>query len=279
MNSKNVNNLTATGFAWQNMEFAGVVRTTSGCITLAFMGESCVRLVCVFNCGVTLIMQQVAGTSFSQRLSQACDDSQIVPEYGKGRQVAIAKRLEVTQEAVRKWFAGEAIPRPEKMRELSEYLEVDVPWLALGIKPEIDRNDRRRLRGALEGAVHLVAGLIMMEGGHCAFPSEKDPNGTRVDIYAIMRGTQMAIHVSLGREVSEGRYTFKIPREHRDIRCIGVVAVGPGRVHFLELELELLDKHKTRVSGDYSVQVNRTDNQYVIGSSRWPRFKLFGELV
>lgn len=226
-------------------------------------------------------MQTVAAseTTFSQRLLQACDDSPIIPEYGKGRQVAIAKRLSVTQEAVRKWFSGEAMPRPEKMRELSDYLEVDEPWLALGIKAELSRDNRRRHRLALEGAVHLVAGLIMLEGGHCAFPGEKDPNANRVDVYAIMRGTQMAIHVSLAREISEGHYEVVVPREHADLRCVAVIPVELGKLHFLDLTHNLIEKHRQKKAGELALSINQVDNQYVTGAHRWPRFKTFGELV
>lgn len=218
-------------------------------------------------------------STFAQRLAQACDDSTIVPEYGKGRQVSIAKRIDVTQEAVRKWFSGDAVPRPDKMKELAEYLEVDQAWLALGINPEIDRNDKRKLRGALEGAVHLVTGMIMLEGGHCAFPVEKDPNSTRIDIYAIMRGTQLAIHVSLAREVSEGHFALTVPRQHSDVRCVGVIPVSPGRFHLLNMTYDLIEKHKQRRGGDYVVPVNFADNQYSTGPHRWPRIRTIGEML
>ena len=90
---------------------------------------------------------------FKDRLRQACDDSAIIPEYGKGRQVAVAKRLGVTQEAVRKWFSGEAVPKSDKMRELADYLEVDEGWLALGLRPEMGRDDRRKANRQSSGAV------------------------------------------------------------------------------------------------------------------------------
>ena len=96
---------------------------------------------------------EMSTNTFAQRFTQACDDSVIIPPYGKGRQVAIAKRLNVTQEAVRKWFAGESIPRPTTVRALAEYLQVDEPWLVLGIKPEFDRAEKRRNLIAYNGAV------------------------------------------------------------------------------------------------------------------------------
>lgn len=68
---------------------------------------------------------------FAQRLARACDDSQIIPPYGKGRQVYIAKRLKVTQEAVRRWFSADSRPRVQIMSKLAALLEVDEAWLSL----------------------------------------------------------------------------------------------------------------------------------------------------
>lgn len=216
---------------------------------------------------------------FKSRLIRACDDSPIVPPYGKGRQVAIAKRLGVTQEAVRKWFVGEALPRPDKMRELADYLEVDEPYLALGIKPDFDRHEKRRNLIAYNGAVHLVAGLIMLEGGNVAFPSDKDHRAAYVDLYAIMRGQQMAIHVSLAREVSEGSFELIVPHAYRDVRSIGVIQVDLGKFQFIDMPLPLIDKHKTRKSGDYLIGMGRHENKYLTGGDVWPRFKIFQQLV
>lgn len=217
-------------------------------------------------------------TNFKQRLQDACDDSTIVPEHGKGRQVAIANRLKVTQEAVRKWFAGEAVPRPAKMRELAEFLEVDEPWLALGIKPELDRHEKRANLMNLNGAVHLVAGLIMLEGGNCAFPGDRDPRREWVDLYAIMRGSQFAIHVSLALELTPGMFSIKIPRNFSDVKCIGVVGLGGGKFHFLSMNKPILEDHKLRRAGDYFIPVSKADNRYYTGSTVIPRFKTFGEL-
>lgn len=217
-------------------------------------------------------------TTFATRLQQACDDSGTIPEYGKGRQVVIANRLSVTQEAVRKWFAGEALPRPKKMKELAEFLDVEEPWLALGVKPEMDRTAKRKNLAALDGAVHVVSGLIMLEGGSVGFPRPDDPRSAHVDLYAIMRGAQMALHVCMAREQSKGRFSFPIPRNYPDVKCIGVVRVGVGKFHFLNLKKSLIEEHKVKQSGDYLVSAALHDGKYIIGSDVWPRFKTFGEL-
>lgn len=76
--------------------------------------------------------------AFVARLKQACDESTLVPDVGRGRQQYIADRLQVGAEAVSKWFHGVAMPRPDKMAKLAELLETDQSWLTFGIAPDPD---------------------------------------------------------------------------------------------------------------------------------------------
>lgn len=220
-------------------------------------------------------------TSFAQRLTQACNDNRDVPEHGRGRQVAIANRLKVTQEAVRKWFAGESVPRRAKMTSLAEYLGVEETWLALGVKPELDRAERKQALRQTHDAVNLVAGLIMMEGGNCAFPRENDPRAGYVDLYTIMRGSQYSLHVAVARAKDEGGYEITVPREYEDVKCIGVIQTGVGKFHFVELPTEQITKHKSPRAGDFVIEmevVNTGKHQYHTAGDVWPRFNTFGEL-
>jgi hypothetical protein len=60
--------------------------------------------------------------AFSNRLNSACDSNSHVPAYNYGRPSWIREHMasdmgvEVSTETVRKWFAGESRPRPDKMR-------------------------------------------------------------------------------------------------------------------------------------------------------------------
>lgn len=230
------------------------------------------------NCGVR-IMANPSAKAFAQRFKQACDDSVTVPEYGKGRQVVIAKKLSVTQEAVRKWFEGDAMPKPPKMKALANFLDVDEAWLALGTKAEVDRNERRRLNRLSSGAVCMVTGLILMEGGNVAGPRDDDPRRDHVDLYAIMRGVQIAIYVSSSREIEKGVYEFVVPRDFKDVRCVGFINLGAGRFTLLDMSTALIEKHKQRKSGDFSVKVTQVANRYMTDSDEWVKFKTFGEIV
>jgi transcriptional regulator with XRE-family HTH domain len=215
---------------------------------------------------------------FKDRLNQACDDSKVVPAYGKGRQVVIAKRLKVTQEAVRKWFAGEAMPKPGKMSELAEYLEVDEAWLALGITPEMGRDEKKKASRTSSGAVYIVTGMVMLDGGSVAWPGETDPRAEYVDIYAIMHGTQTALHVCNGREMPGGKFELIVPRQYRDVRCVGFIYAGGGRCHILDLQTTLIERRKQRKAGEYAITLDRAGSNYKCGTDDVPRLKSFTDL-
>lgn len=221
----------------------------------------------------------MAVKEFHQRLTQACENlPTVVPEYGHGRQVFISRELKVTQEAVRKWFSGESRPKVNKMRQLAALLDVDEAWLALGVEPELDRREKRIHNERTEGAVYVAFGLLTMAGGHCAFPGERDTRAGYVDFYAIIHGKQLAVHVSVARAISRGRFEFIIPREFRDVKCIGVVHHGGLRFHLVDLKTEALEEHKQRKAGAFSVTCGFADNKYQSGPDVWPRIRSLGDL-
>lgn len=215
---------------------------------------------------------------FHRRLKQVCDDSPIVPPYGHGRQVYIATKLKVTQEAVRKWFTNDARPRTSKMKELAKLLEVDEAWLSLGISPEMTVKEQRQHSQKVDGATYLLFGMFTLAGGHCAFPGEKDPRKDYVDFYTIIRGAQMAIHVCAGREVSKDTYEFILPREYGDVRCIGVVGHPNLKFNIIDLDHRLIEAHKVRKAGGYSLMIGYNGGDYAQGRDKWPRIKHLGDL-
>ncbi len=216
---------------------------------------------------------------FAQRLARACDDSKIVPEYGKGRQVFLAKKLKVTQEAVRRWFIGESRPRVKIMSKLAELLEVDEAWLSLGVEPDMPREEKRFFDRQTEGVMYLSLGIAMLGGAACAAPSEKDPKRGYVDYYEILNGTQMAVHNSLGREVSDGMFEFLVPHEYTTCKNVGFVHRGGTRIHILDLRHELVNKHKQSKGGGYAITISAKGSEYFTGRDEWPRINNIGELT
>lgn len=85
--------------------------------------------------------------AFAKRLTQALDrDPVCPPAYGRNtwliRELA-HQRVEVTLETIRKWLAGETMPRRRKMTALAKILRVDETWLAMGAQPvKVVSNDR-----------------------------------------------------------------------------------------------------------------------------------------
>lgn len=213
---------------------------------------------------------------FVQRMTEACDDSQLIPPHGQGRQRMIAERTGVAQETVSKWFKGVAMPRPEPMRLLCDLLEVEQTWLALGVRTQLNSGERRVQARESEGAVHLVWGHISLSGGHCGAPGQNDPRKDYVDFYATVAGSVYPIHVTLARELSRGRFEYTVPKEVTDVRCIGVTANG-NRFDFLDMTADMILEHKHRKTGAWVVTVSRIDNRYITGADEWRRIKSFGE--
>ncbi len=170
------------------------------------------------------------------------------------------------------------MPRPDKMERLAELLKVEQTWLAFGVAPEMDRSQRKSHSKGLDGAVHLVMGMVMLSGGHCGTPSANDQRSDYSDFYATIRGSVYPVHVSLAREIGND-FEVILPKDFRDVRCIAVIPSGPDRYHFLDMDHALIDLHKTRRSGSFVVAFKREPNgQYQTGTDTWTRIRYFNNL-
>tara|TARA_S200000501_G_scaffold183263_1_gene172625 strand:- start:2382 stop:3074 length:693 start_codon:yes stop_codon:yes gene_type:complete len=77
-----------------------------------------------------------------------------LPEPGRGASSYVAKKLGVSNEAVRKWVEGETQPRAHYVRNLADLLKVDYVWLSIG---ELD-DSAKMLRNAVGiKAPHVLA--------------------------------------------------------------------------------------------------------------------------
>lgn len=214
---------------------------------------------------------------FAKRLEKACDDSPHIPEKGKGRQVVIAEMLGVSQEAARKYFAAESMPRPLKMEILAEKLDVDKSWLALGEKPELPRDAKKLAARVAEGSVLMVAGTIQLAGGKVAFPSADDRRSEFVDMYAIIKGHKLDIHVSNGRLIAPNKLEFVVPREYPELRCIGYVQHDLPFFTLLDLTYQIIDEYKVKRSGDFTLTVDVNGENFTVGNEEVSRFTVSGE--
>lgn len=184
----------------------------------------------------------VRDAPFAQRLAKAADHHPHVPPIAQGRlswfrdHFKADHGVDISLETVRKWFYGEAKPRPDKMTMLAQMLEVDEGWLSLGREPELQPREQKARNAVADGAVNLLAGIIQMNGGNPAFPVEGDRRAERhhIDLYAIIRGAQYAFHVSLAAKADVG-YRFTIPPEWEDAFQMGVIIIDPTTFWFVEI--------------------------------------------
>lgn len=69
--------------------------------------------------------------AFAARLNELCDDMKLPPK-GEGRQVALAKKFEVSQKGARKWLEAESMPQTQKIIEIARWACVSTEWLLSG---------------------------------------------------------------------------------------------------------------------------------------------------
>lgn len=213
--------------------------------------------------GVLLLME------FARRLVQACDESPLVPEHGRGRQVYLAKKLKVTQEAVRKWLVGESLPRPDKIAALAKALDVDPVWLQLGTSPlEIAEKRQVALRG--DAAVYGVMSYLLLAGYHVAIPDGDE----KVDIFAIKHGTQLSVLARMGELLARGEYRFLFP-VNANARWHGVLLSEEP-----SLSLEIYDippdialRHGTRTGSGVEIVARRVKTKLMLGSTELRRLR------
>lgn len=219
--------------------------------------------------------------AFARRLNDACDSNPQVPAYNFGRLAWVRTNLEkrhrikVSTETVRKWFAGEARPRPDKLKTLSALLGVDEAWLSLGITPEMTPRDRKTFNARADGAVNLAAGFIQLNGGHPAFPAEGDERMKNTNLTAIIQGVVHAFYVTLGQRIEGGCYRFVFPADHSQTIVLGVVPTGSLKCDFIRFDAEQMDTHAAYKGGHAEVFVQKTASGYQTEESRWEKLKTF----
>lgn len=208
-------------------------------------------------------MKDIAHPDFARRLEQACDGNPDVPPLNYGRLGWFVERLsqhgvEVAAETVRKWFAGETLPRRAPQTALAKILKVDEGWLAAGTSPELSEGQRKTRNIVAGGAVNVVAGFIQLAGSHPSFPEDNDEvaRTSKVNLYAIIRGAHYRFHVTA--IVGERGGHFVIPHDARTNNTIvlGVVPQPGFQVVIYELDWETIEKVGTRKPAGYEVKLN-----------------------
>jgi transcriptional regulator with XRE-family HTH domain len=215
--------------------------------------------------------------AFAKRIEIACENHPLSPS-GHGRQTWLRRAIEekfgvkLSPEAVRKWFAGEARPRPKVMSQIAQVLQVDEAWLSLGLKPTATPVETQKRNALVNGAVNLVAGQIQLAGGSIAFSEE----GSDHEMFAIVRGKQHAVTVRLGNV--ESRFKLSVPVSVSTAIAV-VPTVQPTVYRFFRVPAELIDEHGDNRGGYTEIELTRDgDLSYAIAGTPLPEIANFNDL-
>jgi transcriptional regulator with XRE-family HTH domain len=66
------------------------------------------------------------------------------------------QNVNVSNETIRKWLAGEAVPRRDKMAALAKTLKVDETWLAMGAQPVANGSSEAGKLAAISAALKEI---------------------------------------------------------------------------------------------------------------------------
>ncbi len=213
---------------------------------------------------------------FASRLSTACDNHELIPPYGYGRQTWLKEKMNVSHEAVRRWVNGESRPRPAKMKELADLLGVDEGWLSLGLAPDVTPREKKDRSVKLAGGANVFMGLLQVGGGHVAFP---DPEDDVVDFYAILGGRHMTFHVALAQKASPAQITFVLPPDIKRCTAIGAIRVDPMRLDFVVLPWPVIAQHGVNHGGHIELAVEPRKGHYSVDGVKLTRLQDFESLI
>lgn len=217
---------------------------------------------------------------FAKRLSLAIDRHPHVPQINHGRlrwftEQLGARGVSVREETVRKWAAGETMPRQKTLLALADALDADTAWLSLGRTP-VDQRAARLRNAEADGVVNVLAGFIQMGGATPAFPGEGQDGEGMVDITAIIRGALYAFHVALARTV-EGEFRFAIPVPALGSTVVlGVIPRSGFAIDVLELDERRVLAEAVRKGDHFEVMMDRS---YRTNGQAWRQITTFSERI
>ena len=212
--------------------------------------------------------------NFATRLLEACNASDEIPDYGKGQQTEIAARLNVSQEAVRKWLAGDTVPRLELSKRLAKLLGVKHSWLMLGTTHGEIESDIKLARRHTACAYGLMSYLVGIGKG--ATFSEQ---GAVDDVTLIEAGQILRVCVEMSERSNEGGYvvTFSESQKNTGVTVAVVAEYQSQRsaaMDALEITDEIWKKHG-KVSGrecELRFEKSARGSTYWVGGTKIRKF-------
>jgi hypothetical protein len=197
---------------------------------------------------------KIVHPEFAERMLHACDRNPDVPPINYGRLGWFVSQFkdrydsDVTQETIRKWFAGESRPRHRAMTMLATILKVEESWLALGKDTSIPEKEHKIISSRASGAVNLIAGMVQLCGSTPAFPAKEGP----IDLQAVIRAAMFNFHIVYGVPNTKG-FTFSVRIDATECLVIAVVQLEPLQFEVFELDWKKIESLGSRKSGHFVV--------------------------
>jgi transcriptional regulator with XRE-family HTH domain len=209
--------------------------------------------------------------ALARRMEEACNVAKHVPAYNYGRLRWIKDELEkhgvsASKETIRKWFAGEARPRSEKLRVLARILRVDEAWLAFGTKPMMSADKEQKANA--DGSVNLVAGLFAMSGASYGWVTGNES----VHFHAIVQGHSYPVFVAVGTPNKAG-FKFVLPVHYEGNVNIGVVKRGPLSYDLYRIPDDMISKSGLNKGGFVELSVEDKDSMLLAAGNRAPKIE------
>ncbi len=212
--------------------------------------------------------------NFPKRLAQACRSNSEIPEYGRGQQVFIATKLGVSQEAVRKWFAGESTPRRRMGERLATLLGVKYAWLMLGsTQGEITAGVKAAKRH--EASTYSLMAQIIGKKSTATFDTGMDQS----DLLMIKDGRQLHISTEFSEPDENGVYKASFSAEQIDATLTVACVVIYDDKHsvsadFIEIPADIWEAHGTQNGSDIEIRFQKKPRTftYYVGDTKLNKF-------
>ena len=212
--------------------------------------------------------------NFATRLLEACNASEVIPDYGKGQQTEIAARLDVSQEAVRKWFAGETVPRSALSKRLASLLGVKHSWLMLGTAHgEIEQDVKLARRHT--ACVYAVMSYVVGAGRGATFSGDD----TVDDLTLIDGGRLLKVCVEMADPPNEGVYEVRFSESQKNAGVtVAVVAdfqtQRSASMDALEITDKIWKQHGVREGREHTLRFEKGARgySYFVGDTKINKF-------
>lgn len=211
--------------------------------------------------------------SFHSRLLESCAVSTKIPPYGKGQQTYIAKELGCSQEAVRKWFSNESVPRAKIGAKLAKVLDVSYTWLMFGASLTEVEEEIKKAKNH-DAAIYATLAYAILKNVGASLCGDEHP----ADMFIIENGSNK--HVCAKAAYTKNKGAFVVTFRKIQVKESTTVAVlskidkdSVVSINFLEIPAEAWQGKNVKTSGnEVTLTFSRKGNSYEAGGVKLSNF-------